>query len=211
MTEHTSVYEGKSIRIIYDRKLCIHAGECGRGSKTLFDIHRDPWCSPDAVSSDEAMAVVSRCPTGALQFERKDGGPREALPTENVLTVSPNGPLYVWGELAIEGQQTIRTRVALCRCGASQNKPFCDRSHVEAKFQDAGPVGFSGKPLEHGGGVLKITPAKNGPLLLAGNFTVRAASGRDAFTGTKGALCRCGASQNKPFCDGSHTKIHFEG
>ena len=55
-----------------------------------------------------------------------------------------------------------------------------------------------------------ITPRNNGPYLVEGDFVIKAPSGR-VFTHPGGAvaLCRCGGSQNKPFCDATHTKIGF--
>jgi len=53
--------------------------------------------------------------------------------------VTYNGPLFARGELAIEGapddMPAVRFRAALCRCGQSKNKPFCDGSHKAAGFQ----------------------------------------------------------------------------
>ena len=206
-----TTYPGKALDVVYDATLCIHAAECGRSAGPMFEGGRDPWCEPDAVSVDEATEIVSRCPTGALTYQRKDGGPAEAAPGANVVVVSPNGPLYLRGELAIDGaeDQGVPTRAALCRCGASKNKPFCDNSHLEAGFADLGAVGERGKGRDAQGGTLGIKPAPNGPLLLSGNLTIRAGSGRDAWEGTKCALCRCGHSSNKPFCDGTHSRIGF--
>ncbi|MEX1365697.1 MAG: CDGSH iron-sulfur domain-containing protein [Nannocystaceae bacterium] len=206
-----TTYEGAKIRVVYDAKLCIHAAECGRSAGAMFEGGRDPWCDPDQVSADEAAEIVVRCPTGALTFERKDGGPAESAADDNTVMVSPNGPLYIRGELSVDGagDQGVPTRVALCRCGASKNKPFCDNSHIAAGFSDLGPVGSRGKALDARGGTLEIKSAPNGPLLLSGNVTIRAGSGRDAWEGTKCALCRCGASKNKPFCDGSHVAAGF--
>ena len=59
-------------------------------------------------------------------------------------------------------------------------------------------------------GSLRIVCAPNGPLLVEGPVELRDASGETVATGRKGALCRCGASANKPFCDGSHVAIGFE-
>ena len=204
-------FDGAKIRVVYDATLCIHAAECGRSAGPLFEGGRDPWCDPDQVEVQEVVEIISRCPTGALTFERKDGGEAEAAADDNYVVVSPNGPLYVRGDLSLEGQgdQGVPTRVALCRCGASKNKPFCDNSHQEAGFKDLGAVGERGKGLDETGGTLEIKGAPNGPLLLSGNVTIRAASGREAWQGTKCALCRCGASKNKPFCDGSHVRIGF--
>ncbi|MGF1468414.1 MAG: CDGSH iron-sulfur domain-containing protein [Sandaracinaceae bacterium] len=211
MTELVSTYEGQALTIVYDRRLCIHAAECGRGSKKLFDATKDPWCDPDAVPVDKAAEIVSRCPTGALKATRKDGQAPESTPEENVLLVSPNGPLYVRGDLRIElrGARGVATRAALCRCGASAQKPFCDGSHERSGFQDGGPVGQRGKPLAERGGPLAVEPQTDGPLRVAGNLTIRAGNGRVAWEGTEAWLCRCGASKNRPFCDGSHKKVGF--
>jgi CDGSH-type Zn-finger protein len=120
----------------------------------------------------------------------------------------------VRGDLEIDGagkdMDGVRFRAALCRCGQSKSKPFCDNSHEEAGFKDYGAVGDKGDGLESEGGTLKVGHAPNGPLLLNGNFTIVAASGRKAWSGTKAALCRCGDSKNKPFCDGSHKDAGFQ-
>ena len=61
------------------------------------------------------------------------------------------------------------------------------------------------------GGPLEVKRAPNGPLLLSGNFEIVSAGGQVTWSGTKAALCRCGASKNKPFCDGAHKEAGFEG
>ena len=146
--------------------------------------------------------------------QRKDGGPGESPQNENVVVVSNHGPLYVRGDLAIEGAAEdmpgVRFRAALCRCGQSKNKPFCDNTHEQSGFSDRGAIGETGEGLEETGGKLVIKRAKDGPLLLSGNVTLMTAAGRVAWRGTKCALCRCGQSKNKPFCDGSHKDAGFQ-
>jgi CDGSH-type Zn-finger protein len=119
----------------------------------------------------------------------------------------------VRGELKIDGAADhmpgVRFRAALCRCGESKIKPFCDNSHEAAGFVDRGAVGEKGDGLDAHGGPLKIQPVKDGPLLVSGNAEIVAGSGRIAWSGAKTALCRCGASANKPFCDGSHRAAGF--
>jgi CDGSH-type Zn-finger protein/uncharacterized Fe-S cluster protein YjdI len=210
MTIHR--YEGRDGDVTWDSRLCIHVAECGRAKKELFVGGRDPWCRPDVVALEVVRDVVARCPSGALVLESKDGAAETAEP-ENTITVSPHGPYYVRGALAIAGAPDdmpgVRFRAALCRCGASSNKPFCDGAHDKSGFRDYGAVGERGNGAEDGG-VLSVDCAKNGPLLIRGNFSIRAASGRVAYRGTKASLCRCGHSNNRPFCDGSHKAAGFE-
>jgi CDGSH-type Zn-finger protein/uncharacterized Fe-S cluster protein YjdI len=205
-------YPGSAIDVRWDGRLCIHVGECTRARGALFASGRDPWCEPDRGDADSVAAVVERCPTGALSYERADGA-REAVPGENTIVVANNGPLYARGELAIDGAPEnspgLRTRAALCRCGRSANKPFCDKSHEAADFRDRGPIGDVGDPIERQGGALAIRPLANGPLLIEGNLTLTSGHGLATWTGTRVALCRCGESSNKPFCDGTHTLVGF--
>src|SRR6266849_4313590 len=87
---------------------------------------------PEAEADAVAEAVL-RCPTGALHFERLDGGPQETPSPLTRATPIPKGPLYLRGDIEVfdEGGQLIRrdTRVAICRCGKSRHMPFCDNSH----------------------------------------------------------------------------------
>ncbi|MEW8628016.1 MAG: CDGSH iron-sulfur domain-containing protein [Candidatus Thiodiazotropha sp.] len=212
-TKQVFLYNGTEIDVEWDERLCIHIGECGYSEGELFIAGRDPWCQPDLSSPTEVRQIVGRCPSGALVCRNKDGQVTEKAESENTVTVSYQGPYFFKGDLAIEGSPDdmpgVQFRAALCRCGLSKNKPFCDNSH-EGKFKDYGAVGEVGEPLKKLGGQLKINPVENGPLLLSGNVTVKASSGRSAWQGNKLALCRCGASKNKPFCDGTHNAIEFK-
>jgi uncharacterized Fe-S cluster protein YjdI/CDGSH-type Zn-finger protein len=182
MSEKTT-YSGKHIDVQWDGRLCIHVGECGRASGDLFVGGRDPWCQPHLATVAESAEIIRRCPTGALSYTPKDSTAAERAPPENEITVSPNGPLYARGDLVIAGapndQPGLRFRAALCRCGQSANKPFCDNSHVTANFQDSGAVGEQGSERSTNGGALTIKALTDGPLLCTGNLTLRSgATGR---------------------------------
>ncbi len=206
-------YPGDNAEVSWDGGLCIHIGECGRAKGDLFVGGRQPWCQPDAASNDEVTDVVMRCPTGALSVTLADGLNPETAAPENTVHVAYNGPLFVRGQLDIEGAPSnapgLKFRAALCRCGQSKNKPFCDNSHDAAGFRDYGAVGESGEPNTEIGGPLAVKSLKDGPLLLKGNVTISGGSGRNSWRGKQVAICRCGASENKPFCDGSHKKAGF--
>lgn len=214
MDRKTYNHPGTPGTITYEIKRCIHVAECGRGLPGVFDSSRRPWIDPNAASADEIAAVVARCPTGALHFERADGAPAETVPSENRVSIAADGPLYVHGQVEVlspEGEVVLSdTRVALCRCGASKNKPLCDNSHMEAKFQDAGDWDSGSlQSREADGPTLRVRCLPDGPLLFEGPFRLVGADGT-AAAGARAAVCRCGASKNKPFCDGSHSLIDFK-
>ena len=203
-------WQNETATVTWDEALCIHVGECTRAKGALFEMGRKPWCELDGASDEHVREVVGRCPSGALAASFADPATNETPPEGNTVTVSDGGPLYFHGELDIEGAPerapALRTRAALCRCGLSANKPYCDNSHLKSDFRDHGAVGDAGKPLEEEGGALAIEIKKSGPIRVGGNLTIRAASGRSAWQGTATALCRCGLSGNRPFCDGTHRK-----
>ena len=132
-------YAAQDIVVTYDVVRCIHAAECIRGLPQVFDTDKRPWIQPQQATADELAAQIVRCPSGALHFRRLDGGAEE-IPDPSV-TVTPvtNGPLYLRGDIGLRlpgGDEVSReTRVALCRCGHSENKPFCDNSHERVGFE----------------------------------------------------------------------------
>jgi len=207
-------YPGEEVDVSWNQSLCIHIAECGRSQGGLFEGGRQPWCQPDVTTADDVVDVIERCPSGALTYQLKDGSIVEAAADENTVVVTYYGPLFVRGDLDIEGTSEkkpgTRFRAALCRCGQSGNKPFCDNSHLEADFDDSGAVGQKSTITFDEATPLKIRPMPNGPLLLSGNVTIKASSGRVAWQGKQAALCRCGGSSNKPFCDGTHTNNGFQ-
>ncbi|MEL7547006.1 MAG: (4Fe-4S)-binding protein, partial [Pseudomonadota bacterium] len=171
-------YQGEAQKVTWDRRLCIHVGECGRAKGELFVAGRKPWCDPDSADDENVADVVRRCPTGALAIKTPSGvAITEPPETANVISVSNDGPLYVSGDLSIDGaaddMQSVLRRAALCRCGASNNKPFCDNSHRALGFQDAGAIGETGLSDIESGGALQIRRIPDGPIEVSGNFTLR--------------------------------------
>jgi CDGSH-type Zn-finger protein/uncharacterized Fe-S cluster protein YjdI len=210
---HIYRYPGQAIDVTWDERLCIHVGECSRAKGDLFLTGRQPWCQPDVSTVAEVAEVCERCPSGALVYEVKDGAITENPAIRNTVVVTCHGPLFVRGDLAIEGtpddMSGTRFRAALCRCGQSKNKPFCDNSHELAGFKDYGAVGEVGPGAAADGGPLAIRAIEDGPIHMKGNLSIVAGSGLARWSGSEAFLCRCGASKNKPFCDGSHKAIGF--
>ena len=139
--ENVRHYTNEAIDITYDPRRCIHAAECVDGLPAVFDTGRRPWISPSGASADDIAAAIERCPSGALHYTRWDGGAPEVPPVQTTIAPVPGGPLYVRGLIqlrAADGSLLVDdTRMALCRCGQSQNKPFCDNSHLGTGFDDA--------------------------------------------------------------------------
>ncbi len=71
------VYQNGQITVSWEPKLCIHAGYCFRGLPEVFQPESRPWVKIDAATAEKIAEVVMTCPTGALHFERLDGGPQE--------------------------------------------------------------------------------------------------------------------------------------
>jgi len=122
--------------------------------------------------------------------------------------VRENGPYAVHAR--IELPATVELRATLCRCGKSKRKPYCDGSHSAAGFAATGePATIASEPLAERGGTLRIDPIPNGPLQLNGNLEICSGTGRTVARTQSARLCRCGGSQTKPFCDGTHARIGF--
>jgi CDGSH-type Zn-finger protein/uncharacterized Fe-S cluster protein YjdI len=206
------VAEGSDVVISFETKRCIHARFCVLQQPGVFKANVvGAWIVPDdATSAEGLVAVAQNCPSGAITYRRKDGGPEEAAPPVNLVQVRENGPLAFRGDLKIAGEAK-GFRATLCRCGQSKNKPYCDGAHAVAKFAATGECALGDvTPLAMRSGPVDIRPQTNGPLLVKGNIELISGTGR-TFCKTESAMfCRCGASANKPFCDGSHARVGFK-
>ena len=221
---------------------------------------------------------------------------------ERKITIVKDGPYLVSGNIPLtieviannkEGYswdwkkgKTFKTEssYALCRCGASNNKPFCDGSHTKINFkgkETASKQPYAKQAQQIDGGTLVLDDAENlcafarfcdpegkiwslientadpkvrelvireamhcpsgrltlhdkktgkeiedklspsigiiedpplkcsGPIWVRGNITIESSDGTQYEKRNRVTLCRCGASGNKPFCDGSHASIKF--
>jgi CDGSH-type Zn-finger protein/uncharacterized Fe-S cluster protein YjdI len=206
------VVEGERITIRFCGKLCVHSRYCVTQAPRVFLANVEgPWIHPDDMNTEELAAVARNCPSGAIQYVRKDGAPGEQAPPVNLIRTLQDGPNAFRGDLRINGEPT-GYRATLCRCGASKNKPYCDGSHHEIHFEASGepPAGDKTEMLAVRDGPLDIAPQTDGPLAVRGNMEIISGTGRVVARAKTAWLCRCGHSQNKPYCDGSHTKVGFK-
>lgn len=214
---HGRAYETDSIRVHWDSSRCIHVGICLRTLPSVFDLDRRPWVELSGASADDVAATVERCPTGALRYERLDGGGGEVPHRPTLVLPVQNGPLLMVGDLDVktpDGTQIAReARLALCRCGMTHNQPFCDNSHRRRNWE-SGPtnaphVAPRPPPEDSGAAPTSVVAREDASLLLRGHIRIYHSDRRPLVETGQVLLCRCGHSANKPFCDGSHAQVGF--
>jgi uncharacterized Fe-S cluster protein YjdI len=132
-------YSDEHIVVSWEPAYCIHTANCLNSEPEVFDATRRPWIVVEAADADRIAQAVMTCPTGALHFRRIDEGEQEPVPEETAVQPRTNGPLFLRGNLKFVNArgELIREdrRAALCRCGQSANKPFCDGTHRAIGFQ----------------------------------------------------------------------------
>ena len=210
MTAKVETVRGAKVTIRFDAGKCVHSRHCVLDRPDVFVPNVEgEWIHPDRASAAEVAALASNCPSGAITCVRHDGVADEAPPLVNSVRVRENGPLAFHAQLALAGAEQ-QLRATLCRCGASAHKPYCDGSHAAAGFTATGePKALESKSLAARNGPLKIAPQPDGPLKVSGSLEVISGTGRTINRTNETFLCRCGASANKPYCDGSHKRIGF--
>lgn len=136
--ERTIRYSGKDITILWKPHLCIHSTKCWKSLPGVFKPQQRPWVDPDGSDADTTRAQVLQCPSGALSLPPEEARMDEIAAPNTVVDVQANGPLLVKGDVEVrhpDGRVEVKERqCALCRCGASGNKPFCDGSHKRVGF-----------------------------------------------------------------------------
>lgn len=151
-----------------------------------------------------------------MNNENSDVKTKKPVYSGNSIMVRPNGPLICKGDIEItlvnaNAEVILKEKeFALCRCGLSKNKPFCDGSHKTME-QDMPQLFSDGHEEDIAAieGELTITVKENAMYSIKGPVTIFSRDGVSKTTRTKGALCRCGHSDKKPFCDAQHKKCGF--
>jgi len=170
----------------------------------------------DSARVSESPSVEQKSTTAKaldrwFKERQKQAAPR-LLEIPNEALITGAGPLRITGNLTIvseEGSVTYANHIDLCRCGKSKSKPNCDSQHLDAEFlhsgrmQEVSDTASSDRPTR-----ITLSCNKDGPVTFRGRLRLHNSMGQEC-TKMRGALCRCGQSANKPFCDGSHDKTGF--
>ena len=137
----TKEYTNGETTVVWQPEKCVHSGICLMGLSNVFSLKRKPWIDMEGANTEAIENQVARCPSGALSIKGKEDL-RSRLLNELVasgegveVTVVKGGPVIVSGKVKVknpkgrvwkEGQD-----LAFCRCGKSQDFPFCDGSHAK--------------------------------------------------------------------------------
>ena len=141
MKDITKKYTNGEVTIVWKPNECIHSALCFKGLGEVFDPQKRPWITPEGSTTEKIIAQVKKCPSGALSYYlNRDAGEGEVkVEAETIVEPTPNGPLMVYGNVSIKDMHGNITKknsaTAFCRCGGSQNKPFCDGTHRKINFQ----------------------------------------------------------------------------
>ena len=169
--DRRDTYDGQQLTIIDNRGSCQHSGFCTDRLAAVFRTSTSPFVAPSGGRMDEIIRAVRDCPSGALSYaidgtearDQVDWGDRRIPAIE----VTRDGPYRITGRISLlgaDGSQEERNQgaslehYALCRCGHSQNKPFCSGMHWYAGFRDPAPTaGREPALFEWAGGLPALT------------------------------------------------------
>jgi CDGSH-type Zn-finger protein/truncated hemoglobin YjbI len=150
--DRRDTYVGQSVTVLDNRGTCQHSGYCTDRLATVFHLGQEPFVTPSGGRMDEIIRAVRDCPSGALSYALDDVEARAQVDyagrRQPTVVVSKDGPYRITGGLPLvdgdgadvpRNQGASREHYALCRCGHSQNKPFCSGVHWYVNFTDPPP------------------------------------------------------------------------
>ena len=142
-------YSNGEVSVFWKRDLCIHSANCLIGLPGVFDMRKKPWIDMAASSTEEIIKTVDTCPSRALTYlkarKQKPSAVRKGrkkLKKFARIEILKDGPMLVKGNFTLldPGKKRIKLPpagiAALCRCGASAKKHFCDGTHKKTGFRD---------------------------------------------------------------------------
>jgi uncharacterized Fe-S cluster protein YjdI len=145
MPKTTHKYTNGEVTIVWKPDTCIHSRICWSELREVFDPVKRPWINPEGSTTERIIEQVRKCPSGALSYfmNASENNNSDAVTGEAAsmtrIEVSPDGPVLIHTDCTIthsNGVQEIRKGItALCRCGGSGNKPYCDGTHRKIGFK----------------------------------------------------------------------------
>jgi len=144
VAERRKTYPNKDITVIWKPDVCIHSTKCWKASLAIFNPKRRPWIDLSAGTTEQIIKIVDNFTSVELSYERNSNMSEQEAQTaqsqqsQTTVQVSKGGPYLVKGKFVFVGtdgkEETKEGSIALCRCGGSSNKPFCDGTHSKIGF-----------------------------------------------------------------------------
>lgn len=140
-------YKNDHVIVHWFPELCAHPGTCLRLLPEVFNLKQRPWVDVNAAEPEKIIHTIDQCPSGALRYSLPESSKvdnqiangvgnmnfEKSNPASVVIRVTPNGPLLIEGPAVVTGLdgKPIKegSKMALCRCGLTGNRPFCDGAH----------------------------------------------------------------------------------
>jgi uncharacterized Fe-S cluster protein YjdI len=145
MPQKTFKYSNGEVTVQWKPEICVHSAICIKGLPGVFNSGRQPWIDMSQSDTTTIIEQVRKCPSGAISYVMNDSAINATKPAAEAaiitnIEIMKNGPILIKNECHIkysDGREEVKQgKTALCRCGASSNKPYCDGTH--------GKVGFEG-------------------------------------------------------------------
>lgn len=137
--EITKKYSNGELTVVWKPQKCIHSRVCVKTLPMVYDPEAKPWINVENASTEELKEQIIKCPSGALSYFMNAEDNQEEETLETKIEILENGPLLIYGTLKVTDKdgniETKNKTTAFCRCGESNNKPYCDGSHIKVDFR----------------------------------------------------------------------------
>ena len=133
-------YTNGEFTVVWKPRQCIHSEICVKTLPEVYKPTEKPWIQAENASIDALKDQIDKCPSRALSYYTKNetSNNSDIMSEGTKVEVMVNGPLLVHGNLEITGSdgqvETKKRTTAFCRCGSSDNKPYCDGAHNKIGF-----------------------------------------------------------------------------
>ena len=135
---NTKTYDNGEITIAWKPSICIHSKLCWKNLPHVFNPREKPWIKHTAAETKVITDQIDKCPSGALSYTYNNKT-NTTMENQTKIEIAANGPILIHGTIELknsDGKIEIKENMtALCRCGASANKPYCDGTHRKIDFK----------------------------------------------------------------------------
>jgi len=137
VTKKVHSYSNDEITISWNANTCFHSEVCTKNLSSVFNLKQKPWINVNGATKEEVIKLINSCPSGALSYSLSNREEKDIEPSVNIRIV-PDGPMLVNGAFEFTDKDgkviQVEKNTAFCRCGGSENKPFCDGTHKKIGF-----------------------------------------------------------------------------